>query len=902
MRDYRTLYLIDISSFIFRAFYAVKHLTVADGRPVNAVYGVATMLLKLLEDVDPKHLTIAYDSKEPSFRKLEYPEYKANRASPPEDLLPQFEYVDRLVAALGMQSCRVPGVEADDIIATLRRRWLEAAPENRVVIVSGDKDLLSLVDQRTQLWDTMKDQHYQVHEVYEKLGVFPRQVLDYLSIVGDSSDNIPGVAGIGAKGAVQLLDEFDTLEGVLSAALADKIPGKKGDALRSGIESARLSKRLASLLEDVEIGAACRPEAPFLFQVSAELLDLFREFGFSSLIRKLQPEAAPLEAPKTANAMPEALAKFTLVNTEAAFVDLITKLKSASKIAMDTETTGLNVSDAGLVGVSLAVDDGEGFYIPVAHDTGEVQLDWEWVRSQLETVISSGKTIIAQNLKFDLQILKRHGLKLSPPWIDTMLLSYGLDPSGRHGLDHLVERHLGYKMLSYEEVTGKGAKQISFAQVRLDVAARYSAEDAWATFKLESVLQEKVQTAGLNGVVENIDLPTVPVLAEMELEGVKIDRPYLKALEREFEGELLDLDQKVRSYSNQPGLNLNSPKQLSVFLFDELKLPPQGKTKTGFSTDAEVLTRLAGQHPAVALLLEHRELAKLQGTYVKPLQVLASSKDDRVRTTFHLTGTSTGRLSSSDPNLQNIPARSRRGLQIRSAFIATEGYHLISADYSQIELRILAHLSGDEALCRSFREGEDVHRRTAAEIYSIQAGAVSDEQRSVAKAINFGLMYGKTAFGLSEELGISRTEAKQTIERYFERYAGVKRYLNSVVEKAKVEGFVTTAFGRRRSIPELKSSNPGLRANGERMAMNMPIQGSAADLIKIAMVRVDRQLKKNFPHARLLLQVHDELILEAPIAQSDSVMGMVQGELEAAAEFQVPLVANASVALRWGDL
>jgi DNA polymerase I len=902
MRDYRTLYLIDISSFIFRAFYAVKNLTTADGRPVNAVYGVATMLLRLIDEVKPNHLAIAYDSKEPSFRKKEYPEYKANRSEPPEDLLPQFEFVDRLVSAFGMQSCRIPGVEADDIIATLRARWLKAAPENRVVIVSGDKDLLSLVDERTQLWDTMKDRHYQVHEVFEKLGVFPRQVLDYLAIVGDSSDNIPGVAGIGAKGAVQLLDEYDTLDGVLQAAAEKKVPGKKGEALRNGVESARLSRRLATLLDDVEIPSECQPAREFQFQLSEDLLTLFQEFGFQSLIRKLAGESSVVNEPKTTTAMPEPGAVFTLVNTEEVFQRMLGQLERATKIAIDTETTGLNVNEASLVGVSLCVDEAEGFYIPIGHETGEPQLDWGVVKEALLKVLSKGKTMIAQNLKFDLQILKRHGLPLAPPWIDTMLLSYGLDPNGRHGLDYLAERHLGYRMLTYEEVAGKGAKQVSFADVRLDIAARYSAEDAWATFKLESVLDAKITEANLKGVVLDIDLPTVPVLAEMELTGVKIDRSYLRALEREFEGELIGIEQKVRAYSQQPGLNLNSPKQLSVFLFDELKLPPQGKTKTGYSTDAEVLSKLSSQHPAVYLLLEHRELAKLQGTYVKPLQVLASHVDDRVRTTFHLTGTSTGRLSSSDPNLQNIPARSKRGLQIRSAFVASEGYELISADYSQIELRILAHLSGDEALSRSFHEGEDVHRRTAAEIYAVKANEVTDGQRSVAKAINFGLMYGKTAFGLSEELRISRSEAKQTIDRYFTRYAGVKKYLTEVVEAAKKSGFVTTAFGRRRSIPELSSSNAALRANGERMAMNMPIQGTAADLIKIAMIRVHQKLKESHPNARLLLQVHDELILEAPKKDSAEVMAIVKRELEAAASLNVPLVANASSAFRWGDL
>lgn len=910
---YQTLYLIDISSFIFRAYYAVRELTAPDGTPVNAVYGVATMLTKLIEEVQPKFLAVVYDSKEPSFRKTMYEEYKANRVAPPDTLIPQFDLIEELVSKFEIPSFRKSGVEADDIIATLRTQWLTQDPEkNRVVIVSGDKDLLALVNSKTQVWDTMKDLHYTEHEVIEKFGIHPNQVRDYLAIVGDASDNIPGITGIGAKGAEQLLKEFQTLEGILEAARAGKIKGKKGETITEHETDALLSQKLATLVEDVSLETQAQPLSQQIqfegLSPKEELIEFFKKYNFKSLVTKfgngasvsVTVDASQFSSPQLEKI--KASQEWITITSEASLKKLVEKIQEVKWVSVDTETTGLDPRKDQLVGISIAIDSKRGYYIPVRHAYGE-QLEWNKISSLLKPILENSEIKkMGQNLKFDMRVLLHAGIEVRGVSADTLLAAYSLDSNGRHNLDYLSKKYLDYTMLSYEEVTGKGAKQVTFDQVPIDVATHYAAEDAWAVFCLWNRLEPQLIEQKALELYQKVDLPMVELVASMEEAGILVDLEFLKNLEQEFTEELKSIEEKILSYSKTKILNLNSPKQLAVFLFEELKLPPQGKTKTGYSTDASVLETLSTLHEAPKLLLEYREISKLKNTYVVPLQELSDPQDHRVRTSFHLTGTSTGRLSSSDPNLQNIPARSKRGQKIREAFIAKKGCVLLSADYSQIELRILAHLSQDSQLMHSFQKNEDVHRRTASEIYHLSPEQVTDDQRAVAKAINFGLMYGKTPFGLAEELKISRAEAKKMIDRYFERYQGVKRYLDETVQFAHDHAYVETLLGRKRSLPEIKASNPMVRNNAERVAMNSPIQGTASDLIKIAMCEIHQELKKQNLKSQLLLQVHDELIFEVLDQEIETVKALVVQKMEQALSLRVPLKVNVGVGKNWAEL
>ena len=906
--SYNTLYLIDISSFIFRAFYAVRELTSPEGLPVNAVYGVASMLGRLIDEADPKFLAVVYDSKEPSFRKIKYPEYKANRAAPPEMLLPQFDLIEELIREMGIPSFRQSGVEADDLIATLDKSWIRENPKHRCVVVSGDKDLMALVDSKTQLWDTMKDVHYTEHEVIEKFGVKPSQVRDYLAMVGDSSDNIPGITGIGPKGASQLLTEFGTLEAVIQAAKSGKIKGKKGEMISEGESQALLSQELATLKEDIELSISA-DRAAFEFRVHAGLLEFCKRLNFKSLYSKYSAMGSAQDAPAIdeIQVSPGRNLDFKTISAESELNALIREIQEKKEFAFDTETTSLDPRNARLVGIAIATGDQGGCYIPVGHelklDSRIPQLEESKVLDALRPILESaefGK--IGQNLKYDLRVMRAQGVQMKGIRADTMVAAYALDSSGRHNLDFLSKKYLNYDVKTYEEVTGKGASQIGFAEVSIEDATRYSAEDAWCAHALWAKLGPELKRAGVEKLFYEVDLPMVEVVADMEDAGIKVDVPFLKKLEQEFEGELKKIEGQVHTYSKNKSLNLNSPKQLAGFLFEELNLPPQGKTKSGFSTDASVLAALAPLHPAPKLLLEYREISKLKGTYVIPLQELRDPKDSRVRTSFHLTGTATGRLSSSDPNLQNIPVRSARGQKIREAFVADEGKVLLSADYSQIELRILAHMSEDPVLMDSFKRGEDVHRRTASEIFHKSPETITDQERSSAKAINFGLMYGKTVFGLAEELHISRGESKKMIDQYFTRYSRVKAFLDEQIAHAHENGYVLTLLGRKRMLSEIRSSNPAIRANAERMAMNSPIQGTASDLIKVAMVKLHRELKQLGLNSKMLLQVHDELVLECPISEVEQVKKLVTTVMENAITLKVPLVVNVGVGRNWAEL
>lgn len=903
-----TLFLIDISSFIFRAFFGVRPLHAPSGEPTNAVYGVAQMIGRLREDGKPRRLACVFDSKEPSFRKELYTEYKANRSAPPEDLVPQFDRIEELTHALRIPVIRQSGVEADDLIATLALSWQAQDPSHQVVIVSSDKDLMQLVNAQVVLWDTMNDKVYDVSGVTEKFGVAPEQVRDYLALVGDSSDNIPGVEGIGPKTAVDLLKAHGTLAQILDAAEAGTIPGKRGETLKASRQAALLSAELATLKTDLKTKNT-PAELSYEFQITPELDALFQELGFQSLLKRWRDangDSRGVPSPDVPTIAKPSEAPFEAVRTKAQFDALIALIERHKAFGFDLETTSLNPREAEIVGLAFAFDETKGFYLPINHRSQgirvEAQLEPHFVMERLKPYLEDPRyKKIGQNLKYDFSVLRAQGIEPDGIGADTMVASYVLSPEGRHNLAVLAQTHLNYTVLPYEDVCGKGVSQIRFDEVPIETATRYSAEDAWITLKLWNRLLPELERERLMPVFAQIDLPLVDVLSRMELAGVCIDSEFLRSYSKELQGEIDSIEKKVYALAGRE-VNLNSPKQLAQLLFEELKLPVQSKTKTGPSTDASVLEALAEMHEIPKLILQYREIAKLKGTYVDPLPELVDPRTNRVHASFHQTVAQTGRLSSSDPNLQNIPIRTERGRRVRRAFLASPGNVLVGADYSQIELRILAHMSGDPELTKSFQKNEDVHRRTAGEIFGVSPDAVTDSQRAVAKAINFGLMYGKTAFGLSQELGISRKEAAETIERYFSRYVGVKAYLDRAIETAKATGETHTLLGRRRKLPEIHSKNHAIRANAERMAMNSPIQGTAADLMKLAMLEIDRRLRDEGFRSKLTIQVHDEVVLDCPIDEAPRVKALVIEAMEGALKLSVPLTVNASSGHNWMEL
>ena len=969
----KTLYLIDVSSFIFRAFFAIRVLhSPRTGEPTNAVYGVAQMLARLVDDANPEYLAVCYDSKEPSGRKEIYPEYKANRSAPPEDLIPQFARVEELIQCMQIHSYRQSGVEADDLIATLTRKWCSVSPEHKVVVVTGDKDLMQLVNERVQIWDTMNDKFYDSAAVEAKFGVRPDQIRDYLAMVGDSSDNIPGLPGVGPKTATDLLRQYQTLDNVLKAADEGKLPGKKGETIRNHVADARLSARLATVDEALPVELE-QEFVRYQFRVPEPCAGLLRELGFYSLLQRWESRMTPTApvAPAPASAAvphvedehsgptgeqlsfldmaagistapgsgqlaggpyvtsqtgtpgrterPGTFApppvEFKTIRTEEQLRALIGEIERTKEFGFDLETTSLNPRQAELVGVAVCAEPSASYYIPVGHRGSSVeQLPAERVLEALRPYLEDPRfKKIGQNLKYDWSVLTQLGLKPDGIGADTMVAAYVLNSEGRFNLQALAEKYLDYSVLTFEQVCGKGKDQIGFDLVPLDLATRYAAEDAWVAVRLWEVLKKRLQEEHLMEVFATIDLPLVDVLARMEREGVSIDVEWLHSLSKEFERDLENIELRVQAYTQGP-VNLNSPKQLATLLFEELKLPVQGKTKTGYSTDAQVLEALAPLHEVPRLLLEYREISKLKGTYVDPLPLLRDPKTGKIHAGFHQTVTATGRLSSSEPNLQNIPIRSDRGRKIRRAFVPSQGPSdglspgpsagnvLVAADYSQIELRILAHMSGDAELIRSFQKDEDVHRRTAGEIFGIAPEQVDDRQRGIAKAINFGLMYGKTAFGLAQELKIPRGEAKAVIDRYFARYSGVKTFLDHLIMEARERGSVSTLLGRKRHLPDIRSANPAVRANAERMAMNTPIQGTAADLMKLAMIEIDHALAKRGCRSRLIIQVHDEVVLDCPKDEADAVLKLVTDAMEGALKLDVPLKVNVAKGESWIDL
>jgi DNA polymerase-1 len=884
----KRIYLIDGSSYIYRAYYAIRQLSNSKGVATNAVFGFTNMLLKVVRDERPDHLAVIFDAKGPTFRKEIYPEYKANRSAMPEDLRPQIPIIKQLVQAFNMPGLELEGFEADDIIATLARRFAERGMA--VTVVTGDKDLMQIVNEQVRLLDTMKDQVVGLPEVAERFGGTPDKVVEVQALAGDSSDNVPGVPGIGEKTARDLIAQFGTLENLL--ANIDQVSGKKRqENLRQYGEQARLSKTLVTLKDDLPLELDYDNFA--LSEPNREALTtLFKELEFHKLLQEFSSdERANGEGYRT-------------VADEAQLDDLVRALKQAGRFAFDTETTSLIATRADLVGLSFAIKPGEGWYLPVGHRYLGVpeQLDRTLVIDRLRPLMADPQLAkIAQNAKYDLLVLRRAGLEVAGLSCDTMLASYLANPAAKsHGLDNLAAELLGYRTISYAEMTGKGKNQIGFEEVEVEKATVYAAEDADITLRLADKLEPQLVETQQDQLFRELEMPLVTVLTDMEWQGVRIDPDFLQGLSTDMEARLAILEKNIHELAGRP-FNVGSPKQLGEVLFEHLKLPRGKKTKTGWSTDVEVLTDLAEEHDIAAQVLDYRSVAKLKSTYCDALPKLINPETGRIHTSFNQAVTATGRLSSSDPNLQNIPIRSEEGRRIREAFVPAEGNVLLAADYSQVELRILAHMADEPALKESFARGEDIHTRTASEIFDVFLEMVTPDMRRQAKTINFGVLYGMSAFGLAKSLGIGRKEAQTYIDHYFARYPRVLAFMETKKTEARDKLYVTTLLGRRCAVPEIASKNGAIRGYAERNAINYPIQGSAADIIKVAMVRIHERLRDENLQAKMVLQVHDELVFDVPVSEQSAVEKLVRWEMEHAVELDVPLLVDMGVGRNWRE-
>lgn len=885
--DQPVLYLIDGSAYIYRAYHAIKPLSTSQGLPTHAIFGFVAILRRLLKERNPQHLAIAFDTRGPVFRHQLYARYKANRPPMPEDLAAQVPYIRQLVDAYRIPRLEHQDLEADDLIASTTQAMV--AQGFQVVIVSGDKDLLQLVSPQVTLWDPMNDRIMDEAAVMDKYGLPPSQLLDYFALTGDSSDNIPGVPGVGPKSAQKLIAAHHDLEG-LYAALDQLKASKMLNQIREHRGEAFLSRDLVRLKDDAEIPQ----ELPFYqFQQPDHdrLRQLLRTLEFHSLLQ----EESPVARIDTS--------RFHRIGNAEELTALAARLHNVNLLALDTETDSLETLSANLVGVSLAVEDGEAWYLPCAHRSadGELvpgQLSVHEIITALRPLLEQPQTVtIGHNLKFDLAVLAaphNGSLHLTGPLYDTMIGAWLLAPDRRsYKLDDLC-REIGLEMTSFAEVTGKDPRPDAFCWVSPQAAAMYSCEDVFGAMQLYHQQQPQLQEAGLLPLMEEVEGPLISVLVGMEQAGILVNGEQLARLSEEF-GKRLEIDEQAIYRSAGLPFNINSPKQLGEILFERLSLPKGKKTKTGWSTDVKVLEHLSQTHELPALILKYRNLAKLKSTYVDKLASLRHAETGRVHTSYNQCGTATGRLSSSNPNLQNIPIRTEEGRRIRSAFIAAPGCSLLAADYSQIDLRVLAHYSQDAALLAAFHNGQDIHRRTAAEIFFIAPELVTADMRRVAKSINFGIVYGMSSFGLSSQLGISRKEAQTFIDRYFALFSGIKEFMDNIVHQARKDGYVTTLLGRRRPLPDISSSNRVQREFAERTAINTPIQGTAADIIKLAMLRVSKELDRLQLQTRLLLQIHDELVLEVPDHEINTVGPLVQQHMEAALPLSVPLVVHLNV-------
>ena len=921
-----TLLLVDGSSYLYRAFHALPDLRNAAGEPTGAVRGVLSMLRRLEGQYAAEYRACVFDAKGKTFRDEWYPEYKSHRPPMPDDLRAQIEPLHEAVRAEGWPLLMIDGVEADDVIGTLTRRAREVGWE--VVISTGDKDLTQLVQPGVRWVDTMRDEVLDEAGVTAKFGVPPERIVDYLALVGDTVDNVPGVTKCGPKTAVKWLTEYGTLDNLV--ANADKVGGKVGENLRAHLDFLPLGKRLVTVVTDLELPVA--PEALAARENDrAALRALYERLEFRSWLRDLDAgqggQGGEAASPVTARGgsgggdtsspggsgasadgatqAPFDRAAYVTIDTDEALTAWLERIEAAEITAFDTETTSLDPMRAQLVGMSFAVTPGEAAYLPLAHvsDAQPAQLPFDATLARLRPWLESDThRKVGQNLKYDAHVLANHGIRLGGIGDDTLLESYVLESDRTHDMDSLAGRHLDHQTLSYTDVCGKGAKQIGFAEVAIERATEYAAEDADVTLRLHQLFAARLEhEPALRALYRDVEMPVLPVLFEMERTGVLIDSMRLSAHSEELGRRLFELEREAHDLAGQP-FNLGSPKQLGEILFGKLELPVVKKTATGQpSTDEEVLQKLAEDYPLPKLLLEHRGLAKLKSTYADKLPRMVNPATGRVHTSFSQAVAVTGRLASSEPNLQNIPIRTEEGRRIRAAFIAPRGHVIVSADYSQIELRIMAHLSGDARLLEAFAQGEDVHRATAAEVFGVPPGEVSNEQRRYAKVINFGLIYGMSAHGLAKNLGIDRTAAQSWIDRYFARYPGVADYMERTRNEARDRGYVETVFGRRLHLPEIKSRQVGRRQGAERAAINAPMQGTAADLIKKAMIAARDWLRQKQLASRLILQVHDELVLEVPDAELDQVRAELPGVMSGVADLSVPLLVEVGAGENWEE-
>ena len=891
----KVLVLVDGSSYLYRAFHALPPLTTSKGEPTGAIHGVLNMLQKLIRDYQPEHIAVVFDAGGKTFRDEMYEDYKANRPPMPDELRSQIDPILEAVRAMGLPLLQTPGVEADDVIGTLAR-W--ADQENMVTVIStGDKDMAQLVNDNISLVNTMTGKTMDRDGVKDKFDVYPEQIVDFLALTGDSSDNIPGVPKVGPKTAAKWLNQYATLDKIV--ANADQIKGKVGESLRENLEQLELSRKLATIRCDLDLDQGAQDLAPGKPDID-RLRKLYQRLEMNSLLRKLpEPEVEATTAKPVSG-------KYQTIFTHKDFSVWLKKLEQAQLIAIDTETDSLDYMNAQIVGLSFAVEEGEAAYLPVAHDYPGApdQLSRDEVLATLQPLLENPKLQkVGHHLKYDAHILANYGIRMRGMKYDSMLESYVLNSTAtRHDMDSVARRYLGAKTISFEDVAGKGAKQLTFNQVSLEQAGPYAAEDADISLRLHHELWRQLKAVPkLCALYEEIEQPLVPVLLRMERTGVLLDADLLREQSAEIAVRLQELEKQSHEAAGQP-FNLGSPKQLQEILFEKQQLPIIRKTPKGQPSTAEdVLQELAADYELPRLILDYRMLSKLKSTYTDRLPEQINPRTGRVHTSYHQAVTATGRLSSSDPNLQNIPIRTAEGRRIRQAFVAPDGRRLLAADYSQIELRIMAHLSGDEGLLQAFADDQDIHRATAAEVFSVALDEVSDDQRRSAKAINFGLIYGMSAFGLARQLNIRRGEAQDYVDLYFDRYPGVRAYMDNTRQLAREQGYVETVFGRRLYLPEINARNSQRRQYAERSAINAPMQGTAADIIKMAMIQVDDWIQREATDISLLMQVHDELVLEVPESRVEEAGERIRELMTSAATLNVPLKVDLGFGENWDE-
>jgi DNA polymerase-1 len=890
MSDRPKLFLIDGSSYLFRAFYAIGHLSNSKGLPTNAIFGFTQMLLKVLKEHRPDYLGVIFDSKAPTFRSEVYKEYKANRPAMPEGLTPQIPYIKKIIEGYRISLLEMGGYEADDLIGTVAK-GLES--EADVVIITGDKDILQLVSDRIQIYDTMKEKRFGIKEVLQRFGVSPEQVVEVMGLAGDAVDNIPGVPGIGEKTAIRLIKTYGSIENLLTHV--EEIPQKKlKENLKAHGDLARLSRQLAMIHTEVPVHYELKD-----FSLSPpdlkSLKELFRELEFNKLLKELFEEKASLPAGKD----------YRLITDQNELLTLLEDLRKAAYFSIDLETTSPYPMWADLVGISLSCAPNQAFYIPLGHRHPETtnQLPLPWVLQQLKPLLENmGVKKVGQNIKYEWIVLKDYGIHLQGIDGDTMVASYLLNPTKHnHNLSQIAQEYLDRSVTDFKEVTGSGMKAVTFDQIDLEKARDYSCEDADVTLQLSRLLFPRLEKEGFKDLFDRVEMPLVIVLSKMERNGVKIDLDLLQEYSKEIETQLQQKVERIYGLAGEV-FNINSSQQLGKILFDKLKLPVVKKTKTGYSTDVDVLTKLSLRHDLPLEILVYRNLNKLKSTYVDALPKLVHPKTGRVHTSYNQTVTATGRLSSSDPNLQNIPARAEEGNRIRQAFIPEEGSSIVSADYSQIELRILAHLSQDGTLIKAFQDDEDIHARTASEVFEVPIESVTPRMRREAKVINFGIIYGMSAYGLSQQLGTEPKIAQAYIDEYFKKYSGVQTYIEKSLEEARQKGYVMTLLHRRRYLPDIHSPTVAIRQAAERMAINTPLQGTAADIIKVAMIRIQNQIEDFGVSIKMIMQVHDELVFEVPDQELQKTIPMIQHEMETVMKLSAPLKVSIHSGKNWAEV